>query len=134
MLTTLALMSLCLVFGGVIGISIRNRDRDKNELSCIDELLEQVKWLPISRIVHRRCDEKGFPCHSLFIGTVVPILELDGGIRLIAEDKPINSAFLEYRGTRIGLSLDERQDLGSVFKNRVAEMALASAETKLLSP
>jgi len=132
MLTTIALMSLCLVFGGVIGVSIKNRDRDEKE--PLDELLEQTKWLPISGIVHRRCDERGFPSRSPIVGTVVPILELDGGIRLIAEDKPINSAFLEYRGTRIGLSPDERVKLGSVFRNRVAELALSSAETKLLNP
>src|SRR5574343_847345 len=138
-LFAVALMAATLGFGSgvLLGSHAKRRDRrdERNEppkvLGSVRALLDQARWLPVARILHRRCDDDGFPSWT---GPLVPILELEGGIRLIAKDRPINSAFLEYEGTRIGLPPDDREWLGRVFKDRVAELAMGSAETKLLGP
>lgn len=132
-----ALMGLVVGFGlGILAAGVCGGGREEpsvapRPLESVVTLMDQTRWLPVARIVHRRCDESGYPSSS---GNMVPILELDGGIRLVAGDKPINSAFLEYRGTRIGLGPGERAWLGNVFKDRVAELAIGSAETRLLEP
>jgi len=134
-LFAVALMAAVLGFGsGVLVSGVRRDRRDaRNEppriLSSVKALMDQARWLPVARIIHRRCDENGFPSVT---GRMVPILELEGNIRLIAGDRPLNSAFLEYNGTRIGLNPDDRAWLGNVFSDRVAELAIGSAETKLL--
>lgn len=135
-LLVVTLIAITLGFGS--GVLVTGVLRDRNErdeppkvLGSVRALMDQARWLPVARVVRRRCDESGYPSMT---GHMVPVLELEGGIRLIAGDKPINSAFLEYDGTRIGLNPDDRAWLGSVFKDRVAELAMGSAETKLLGP
>jgi len=132
-LLAVAFMALLLGFGSGVVVAGGRRDRSENpkELRPVDMLLEQTRWLPVARIGHKRCDGNGY---SSLTGQRVTIVELDGGIRLIAEDRPSNSAFLEHAGVRIGLPIEKRQWLGQVLKDRVAEQAMADASMKLLEP
>jgi hypothetical protein len=133
-LFAIAFTAAVLGFGsGVMVADWRRKERkdpgEPKPRSSVRELMEQARWLPIASIAHKRRDESGYPTLN---GQMVPIMELDGDIRLIASDRAINSAFLEYAGIRIGLSPDDREWLGGVFKDRIAELAMSSAETKLL--
>lgn len=130
-LFTVVLMSLVLGFGSGVVVAGRRRERSESprELRPVDMLLKQTRWLPVARIGHQRCDELGYPSST---GQKVTVVELDGGIRLIAEDKPSNSAFLEHAGMRIGLSIKKRHWLGLVLRDRIAEQAMADASMKLL--
>jgi hypothetical protein len=130
---TAAIASFCMLLGVGFGMLLHGRKPNKEQkpASSVSLLMEQTHWLPVARITHRRRDELGYPALK---GTLVATLELEGGINLIAEDKAINSAFLDYNGTRIGLNPDRRAGLGRIFKDRVAELAMANAEVKLLGP
>lgn len=130
----IALAALAVGFG-TGAVSFRRPRQDSKPVprlgTSVANLMEQTRWLPVARITHRRRDQMGYPALK---GTLVATLELEGGINLIAEDKAINSAFLDYNGTRIGLTPDQRASLGGIFKDRVAELAMANAEVKLLGP
>lgn len=130
---TAAIASFCMLLGVGFGMLLHSRKPEEKPRapSSVDMLLEQARWLPVARITHRKRDDLGYPSLT---GVLVATLELEGDIRLIAGDKAINNAYLEYNGTRIGLDPDRRAMLGAIFKNRVAELAMASAETKLLGP
>ncbi len=127
-----AVMGLALGFGTgavVFRAGKEEPDRTDRPMGSVRALMDQTRWLPIVSVTHRKRDDMGYPAPK---GQMVPTMELDGGIRVIAGDRAINSAFLEYNGTRIGLSPDDRTWLGQVLKDRVAELAMSSAETKLL--
>lgn len=114
-------------------ISDRGKIRSQRDLeSPINELLEQIRWLPITSILRGRYHE-GYPAEfPEFLGSKVPVMELEGDITLVGENDVANSVFLNYNGTRITLPPHKREWLGNVFRARLAECALESTTRKLL--
>jgi len=105
------------------------KEYESSHPSSVKALIEETRWLPVVDIRHEVCNSLGYPVRK---GIRVVVVELEGNIHLIGEDQASTGAFLEHAGFRIGLTVEDRQQLGDVLKDRIADQAMIASSVKLL--
>jgi len=119
--------SICVCLGFTAGALVFAK---KPMRSQIDQLIDQVSWLPI-RQVHLQ--HRG--------GADYPVIEFDGGVRLV---KGRSEAWIEINDTiavgiesnktwnTFSLSTRQKKKIAKVMMERLAESAIGSSTSKLL--